>query len=441
MSWDTHGNIKTLMGLELRRMLFNTLILAASLVLLVSVLLATVQSADAYLWNLRQYDEIKAPREHSPTINLSVIAIARPLPLHIIARGTGDIMERPVAAMRQLEAAFNIKFNVGQERRQKELIYSLVDSVDLLFVVRLLLPILAMLLSYNFICGERQQRTLTQILSNPVMRRTILTAKLLAGAVTLLMIVTIAGLVVLVTLWLMSIQLPNADLWRLGVIIVAVYFYALFFLILGAFVSTLVRGTEISILICLALWCLFVLVSPGAAASLAEALSPVPPAHQIYAQKLSIERNMRGGDAMEGTKESMREINTRVLERIGSVDTDFFNAVGRQQSIARSIGLLSPALCFDHIVTTFASGSIEEEHELLRQMRAYFRRVAQFDDVEQDLFARTTPDDLPEFEYIPIPAGTLISSTILQWGALLLFAIILLLLSYLQFNRYDVRSD
>lgn len=441
MSKRNPQNLSTLMGLELRQMLFNPLILAASLVLIISMLLSTIQSADAYLWNLRQYEEIKAPRENSPTANLSVVAIARPLPLHIIARGTGDIMARPVSAMRQLEASFNIKYNVGQERRQKELIFSLVDNVDPLFVIRLLLPILAMLLSYDFICGERQRRTLTQILSNPVMRRTMMTAKMLSGAITLLLVVVITSLVVLITLWLMGIQLPDADFWRLGVIVGAVYLYALFFLILGAFVSALTRSTDISILVCLALWCLFVLVSPGAVASIAEALSPVPPAHQIYAEKLGIERNMRGGDALEGSKESMREINKQALERISGVDADFFNSVSSQQSLAQSIGLLSPSLSFDHIVTTFAAGSIEEEHELLRQMRAYFRKVAQFDDVERDLFTRTKPDELPVFEYKPLTAGRLISLTIGQWAAIFLFALVLLLLSYLQFNRYDVRSD
>lgn len=90
-------------------------------------------------------------------------------------------------------------------------------------------------------------------------------------------------------------------------------------------------------------------------------------------------------------------------------------------------------------ILLIAGSSIEEEHELLSQLRRYFRDVSRFDDVERDLFSRTTPDILPEFIYQPLSVSKLINTTLLQWAALIVLALLLLFASLYKFNRYDVR--
>ena len=433
------GLIPLIVGKELHRMLFNPLVVAAIVLLLLVTGLATLNSADTYLWGVRQYEEVITPREESPTANLGATVAVRPSPLHIIARGTGDTLSRPVNAMRQLEAAFNIKYAVGQERRQQELVYSLVDEVDTAFVLRMLLPLLALLISYSVVCGERQEGTLRQVLSNSVSRRRLLTGKLIAGAMTLLAVVVMIFLVTLGVIWSKEIQFSLGDSWRLLVIAVAVYLYAFTFLVIGILVSSSVSNQDLSILVCLAIWCLLVIVAPGVASGMAESLSPAPPTHLVYTEKLALERSIRGGDAMEGSPENMREVNERALERISGIDSDFFNAVSRQEALARNIGLFSPALNFDAVAMAFAGSSIEEEHEMMRQLRRHFRVVSRYDDLETALFQRTTPDELPPFEYQPLGQSVLAARTVLHWGAMAVTILLLLAASYLLFNRYDVR--
>ena len=439
MRSQVRGLMAMVVGKELHRMLFNPLVIAAVVLLLLVTALATLISTDTYIWGVRQYEEVVTPREESPTANLGATVAVRPSPLHIIARGTGDTLSRPVNAMRQLEAAFNIKYSVGQERRQQELVYSLVDDVDTSFVLRMLLPVLALLMSYSVVCGERQEGTLRQVLSNPVSRRSLLTGKIIAGAMTLLVVVAMIFLVTLLVIWSKDIQFTADEGLRLLLIAVAVYLYALTFLLIGILVSASVSNQDLSILVCLAIWCLLVIVAPGASAGIAELLSPAPPTHLVYTEKLALERSIRGGDAMEGSAENMREVNERTLGMLSGIDSEFFNAVSRQEALARNIGLVSPSLNLDAIAMAYAGSSIEEEHEMMRQLRRHFREVSRYDDLESELFQRTKPDELPPFEYQPLGQGALVARTILHWGAMAVTMLLLLAASYLRFNRYDVR--
>jgi len=428
-----------LLAKEIRRLLFNPLVLSITAVMLVVVVLATIRSTGAYKWNLEQYSALLAPQEESQVANLGANAAAEPRPLHILARGVSEIMSRPVGAMRQLEAGFNIKYSVGLERRQRELIYALVPDVDPMMVLRLLLSILALLFAYNQVCEERQVGTLRQMLANPLARRKILTAKIVAGLVTLAFVVALSFLVMMVTLWAMDVSVPTGDFWRLGVMMSATWILGAAFLAVGFVISASVATSGVSILICLAVWSLLVIVAPGLTAQIAEALSPAMPAQQAYMEKLAIERNMKGGEVQRGSAERLRELNRRAFEAISSVDQDFLNQVRSQESLAQMLGLISPATAYESIVTTYAGTGIAEEHELLRQLNAHFRMISDYDDIEPVLMRRTTPDRLPEFSYMPLSAGALINASVIQWGALAIMTLLLFGIAYYLFNRYDVR--
>jgi ABC-type transport system involved in multi-copper enzyme maturation permease subunit len=433
------GQFNALLAKELRSQIFNPLVLKVIAVMLILVALATVRSTDAYKWNREQYTALQAPAEESPLANVGASAAAEPQPLHVLARGVSDIMSRTVGAMRQLEAGFNIKYSVGLERRQKELIYALVPDVDPMMVLRYLLAVLALVLSYNQVCGERQSGTLKQMLANHLSRRKILTAKLVAGLLTLAFMLALVLLLILAILWALNVSITTADYWRIGFLMLATYLYGVVFLAIGLTVSSLARTGSVAILICLAVWCLLVIVAPGLTAQIAEAFSPAPPAQQAYMEKLAIERNMKGGEVLRGEAEKLREANRQALDAIGSVDRDFLNQVRRQESLAQILGLFSPATAFESVATTFAGTGIAEEHELIRQLNAYFRQISDYDDIEPVLMQRTKPDDLPKFTYQPLSASALMQASLAQWSALIAAGIILLGAAFMLFNRYDVR--
>ncbi len=433
------SQIATLLGKELTRLLFNPIVVITLVTFLLALCLATVRSVDAYNWNLDQYNSITGPQPEGEVSNFGTNVMVAPRPNHILARGVSDIMSRPVGVMRQIRASFNMKYSVGQERRQTELIYSLVPDVDPMMAMRYLLAVLALLFAFDQVCAERQRGTLQQSLANPVRRRTLLTAKILAGLLALAVVVAMAALLVFATLWAMETSIPTAELWRTGAIFVAAFLYGASFLAIGILVSASVRTAGVSILVCLALWCLLVIVAPGAISQLAGALSPTPPAHSIYMTKLSIERNMRGSEVQEGTLEYLREFNREKLDAISREDENFHNLVMRQEALAQGMGLISPAIAFESVATAFAGTGVAEEHEMLRQLYRHFRALAEEDAFEAELAQRTEPDELPEFDYRPLPPEALVRGSLAQWGALVIITVILFGLAYWRFNRYDVR--
>lgn len=431
--------LPSILAKEIHRLLFNPLVITIALVLILGIALSTIRSVDSYRWKLKEFEAVSAPIAEGPTANCYVSVAAEPKPLHILARGVSDIMVRPVLVMRQLEASLNMKYSIGQDRRQVELLHSIVPDIDPLMVLQYLFAILALIFSFDSICGERQSGTLKLALANSVPRRTLLTGKIVAGCLSLAAILAIAMLLFLAILWAVDIEIPGGQLWRLAAVFFAAYVYGIAFLAVGTLVSTSTRSAGISILVCLAVWCLLVIVAPGLIAQLSEAFSPIPPTQQVYTQKLAIERELKGGEVHWIEAETLKKMNKDALRAVSSVDQDFLNQVRGQESLARVIGLISPALAFDSIATTYAGTGIDEEHELIRQLYIFFRRLTEYDDIERTLMTRTKPDKLPEFRYIPLAADSLITGTLAQWAALLITILALFALAYWRLERYDVR--
>lgn len=436
---NTGARFITIMAREMRDGLFNPLVIGAVAALSLCLVLATAVSGDAWLWNLRQFEELNAPRESSPTANLGITIAVRPLPLHVIARGPGDSMSRPIGAMRQLEAAYNIKYNVGQERRQRDLVLSLADDIDPLFVLRLLLPILAMFISHAMICGEKETGTLRMLLANSVGRRVILLAKLVAGALLLTLATATACLAVLVTLWSFGLGIPGELGINALLIVLVILVYGLVFLLLGMAASAITHRADLSILVCLGIWVVLVIVVPGIAAGIAEITTGAPPAHLVYARKLALERAVRGGDAMEGDAAAMRAANAEALTAVGAIDAEFFEAVKRQERATVLYGLISPAQNFQVVATALAQSGLDEEREQMRQIRRYFIEIAAKDAPEQELFARTEPDTLPRFVYKPLPLHQVLAEALIPAAALLVMLLALTAFVIVWFDRYDVR--
>lgn len=447
--------LSTLLAKEYQRLMFSPIVLTTVAIFLVALALATVHSVNTYKWNLHQYNSIAESSSESITAFLGVNAIAPPQPNHVLARGVSDILSRPISIMRQIRASFNMKYSVGLERRQKDLIYSLIPEVDPLMVMRYLLAVLALIFTFDQICGERQQGTLQQSLSNPVWRRQILSAKIISGLIAMLAVITLAALVVLSVIWAMDVSMPHEDLWRTALIFLAAYLYGAAFLAIGTLISASVRTAGVSILVCLAVWCILVIVAPGITTQLAEVISPAPPANQIYMDKLSLEREIGGGSevlqqgdrTLEQWFADLEEFNKEKLTGIRNKDRDFHNKVRQQELVAQMAGLVSPAVNFESVATTFAGTGIDEEHEMLDQLYRYFGAVAEKDDFEWELLNRARDnkpdpekDKLPVFKYEPLPPQHLLRSTATQWAALIITTLVLFGIAYWRFNSYDVRA-
>ncbi len=138
-------------------------------------------------------------------------------------------------------------------------------TLDVMLVLKVVMSILAVLVAYDTISGEREQGTLKLILSGTIARNQVLLGKLLAGLVTLIIPVTSAFIVGLLILqFFPMVSLAGADWTR----VVLMYLASLIFISamynIGLLFSCLMRKSSISLVFGLFVWVILVVVIPNA---------------------------------------------------------------------------------------------------------------------------------------------------------------------------------
>ncbi len=136
--------------------------------------------------------------------------------------------------------------------------------IDLTFVVTILLSLIALLFSYDAICGEKEEGTLKLMLSNNVSRAKILLGKTIGGTLTLLIPFTFSlGFSLIVILLNPRISWRGSDWGALGLIFFSAVLYITLFYCLGILISSRHKTGSSSIMTSLFVWVLFVLVIPS----------------------------------------------------------------------------------------------------------------------------------------------------------------------------------
>lgn len=141
---------------------------------------------------------------------------------------------------------------------------SVFRSLDMVLIIQVVLSLLALLLAYDTISGERERGTLAVMLSNPVPRHHVLLGKLLGGMVTIslpLMAGVLVGLLVILTSGLVAL---DSDAWaRIGLMLLYSLFYLSAVFMLGILVSSRTERSATSLVILLFIWVVVVMLMPN----------------------------------------------------------------------------------------------------------------------------------------------------------------------------------
>jgi ABC-2 type transport system permease protein len=124
--------------------------------------------------------------------------------------------------------------------------------------ITLLLPLIAIALGLDAINSEKNNGTLSGLLSQPVYRDSIINAKFAAGVVTIS--VTMISIVLLVSglgLRLIGVPPGSEEVWRLFFFVLSSIIYGAFWLALSILFSILFRRVATSTLFSLAIWVVF----------------------------------------------------------------------------------------------------------------------------------------------------------------------------------------
>jgi ABC-type transport system involved in multi-copper enzyme maturation permease subunit len=379
---------------------------------------------------------------------------------------------------------------------------SIFSVFDASLIFKIVIGVLALLLAYDAISGEREQGTLRLMLSNTAARYQVLLGKLLAGLLVLIVAVAIAfalGLVIL--LCLPMVDLTGSDWIRIGLMFLASLVFIATMYNLGLLFSCLARRSSVSLVLGLFLWIIFAVVIPNGSVYLATQIRPVEPEDQINEQITSLQREAQrefgralersgrsymsghdevsdasGGGFGHGYLRSATEshihnelidcsigvpISIQYADKYSEVEYGYLRGLIEQTRLANNISRTSPVCLYENIMSALAGTDITSNRHFIDGVKLYRKDVIEYMRSRTNNFAlptfftpctteeiKTRPrtddaapldlSDLPRFSYSADLVGTL-RRVVPDMAFLILGNVLFFAVAFAAFIGYDVR--
>jgi len=367
--------------------------------------------------------EILQPKSNEP------IAIAPPSPLSIFAKGLDENLTR------SYEIRFGGQIRVGSKQQSVNNLFRLFSTPDLLYTVKVILALCAMLFAFDMVCGEKETGTLKLTLSNHLNRPLLILGKWIGGFISFIVpffIATLFGTILILVS--PEVQL-SADNWmKLGMFLLSSVVYLAIFFSLGLLVSSLTSRAAVSLVISLFAWAMLVFVIPNLGNILARQFIKIPSVQQLEVrrQQFWIKEVFEAINEGKNWEEAQVNISSENDKLINDYRSRFRQLVNLSQNITR----FSPAAAFTYLATDIAGTGIFEERRLKQAVVEYKNQV----------WNKPTDSDgniIGEFPAFSYQRSSL--SQVLNFArmsnllVLFLFNVLFFAGAYVVFLKYDVR--
>ena len=420
--------ILTVAKKEIQENVYSFKFTAITLLILVSVLASIFIMHRDYQLRMENY-EILRPSSKEP------IAIIPPTPLSIFVKGLDETIGRSYRMF------FGGQIQVGSKQQSVNNLFRLFTNPDLLYIVKVIISLCAMLFAFNIISGEKETHTLSLSLSNGLSRTSLITGKWIGGFTSF--IVPFIAVVLLGTIIIMlspQVQFNSEDWAKLGMYLLSSVIYLAFFFSLGLFISCITYSPASSLVISLFLWALIVFVVPNLGNTLARQLVKLPSIQQLEMKRehiwikevFEITQAMRQGDSSRSFDSALSTINSENDKLMADYRARFNGLV----SLSKNITRFSPSAAFTYLATDLAGTGVEEEHRMKEAVLNYKNMVWNkpidsggniLGDFPAFTFRRSAIKEV-------LAAGGLTNCAIL-----ILFNLLSFSAAYVAFLRYDVR--
>lgn len=388
-----------------------------------------------------------------------------------------------------------ISLDVNIEEFDNDPLPVMFPLIDLTFIVTLLLSLIALLFSYDSICGEKEEGTLKLMLSNSVSRAKILLGKTIGGTLTLLIPFTFSlGLSLVVILLNPRVSWKGSDWGALGLIFFAAVLYVTLFYCLGILISSHHKLGSSSIMTALFIWVLFILVIPSLTPYVASFFAKTPSKITIDREVSRIydtERDALGRKlAQERTAEvrkkypnyepimNREERQKRIAndpefktayEEVSKAEREAWNEanriqgvkgnliledqrqkVERQMKLSIYLSMSSPLSSFTYLATDLSATGMRSSKHFARLSGQYWQMIGNYQKAKTASLRAIDPtvdvsnspvdvSDMPRFQYTDEPLLDRIEGVLPFLAALLIFNILFFSAAFISFIHYDVR--
>ncbi len=395
--------------------------------------------------------------------------------LGIFVRGLTPVQGRSISN------AYSTEKRLRKSPTEAEPALGIFPGLDLGFVVEAVLSLLALLLSYDVVCGEKEGGTLRLLGSFSLPRYQLLLAKYIGILLPSLLAFGLPLLLGIAVLLLMpEIQFMESDWTRLIGILITFAVYLSTLVCAGLLASSLTHRSATSFVLLLTFWIASVVVIPRVSLIMADQIRPAPSIHAYHAKRKALsskylaewqeirakwveefERSTgrRPWDTPEGgetyrfmhiqTREEMHEKLDPAQERL---EEEFQNQYNARLSLATTLGRFSPSFAFKHAAIRLAETDIESHQRFENAftqdyMDKYVHWVWKTVDLNQ--FRKANPakygefrwdiSDIPRFIYTKQSPEAALQSAMVDVGVLLLWGLVFFAGAYVIILRYDIR--
>lgn len=474
--------LKNIIQKEILNNIFSSRFLVTFLLLVIIVLATSVILTNDYVRKQDEFSMRQTEREnylrdyaHFNRIQNIINPAQPPLPFYSLIRG--------------------ISLEVNIEEFDNDPLPVMFPLIDLTFIVTILLSLIALLFSYDAICGEKEEGTLKLMLSNRVSRAEVLLGKAIGGTLTLLIPFTFSlGLSLTVILLNPRISWKGSDWGALGLIFLAAAFYVTLFYCLGILISSRHKTGSSSIMTSLFVWVLFILVIPSLTPYVASFFAKTPSKIKIereISRLTDVERDALGNKLMKERQqevlkkypnyESMlsREERQRMIandpefkkadEEMTKAENEAWNEanriqnakakvirddqdrkVERQMKLSIYLSMMSPLSSFTYLATDLSATGMRNLEHFKRLDDRYMeifgdyakKKMAGLHELDPTINVINSPvdvSDMPRFQYSDERLLDRFNGVLPFFTALIIFNILFFSAAYFSFIRYDVR--
>ena len=253
----------------LRKYLLDLRLVISLLVIIILISLSGLYYSNEINQRQRVYHRLNASARDGYSIE-SIEYVKKPSRLIFLSEG-GE---------KGLPDVFRITpFLVEEEYKKIDALSYLKDIVqpDWTFMVGVFISLLALLLTYSEISGERESGILALTISNPVRKSDLLLGKYIS-AVVFLSVLLLMGLMidVLILRIIGNVYLGISDFYKILIIFILSVLFISLISLMGIFCSVLFKSSSISLLFALLIWIAFIFVIPNLSFIAGEYVRPAP---------------------------------------------------------------------------------------------------------------------------------------------------------------------
>ncbi|MDL2304037.1 ABC transporter permease [Bacteroides sp. OttesenSCG-928-D19] len=342
------------------------------------------------------------------------------------------------------------------------------ESLTWAFIVSMFLSFVTLLFSFDSISGEKEDRTLALVFSNPVPRRTFLFSKL-CSIVTTVFSMALTGMILsLIIMALSGKVLLNGGFFLeiLCFVLISLLFITVF-ASFGLLSSAITRHSNVSLLVSLCFWLFAAVVIPNTSVFWANKLFPITTsdkvAQMVNEELEDINRNAppgswssNSGDPFFARHELRANNQTNLMNARKRHYDAYYQQMFQQFENTRRFTLISPIAQFDYINEAILGGGYlrfqknwNDMHKFQEQFLQWFKDVDAKDEDSPHWYnpyedystskKAVAVDQIPQYQEQLAPFGQRIEFVAGYLIAMALMIAVFFGLCFWFFVRYDVR--